>query len=63
VSAPGPEEAIVAGRVLMVISAGAGALEHAARSAAVVARESAEWCGSHGCNQCRRRGSTATTGW
>jgi hypothetical protein len=40
VSAPGPEEAIVAGRVLMVISAGAGALEHAARSAAAVARES-----------------------
>ena len=39
-SAPGPEEAIVAGRVLMVISAGAGALEHAARSAAAVARES-----------------------
>jgi len=40
VSAPGPEEAIVAGPVLMVISPGAGALEHAARSAAAVARES-----------------------
>lgn len=39
-SAPGPEEAIVAGHVLMVISAGAGALEPAARSAAAVARES-----------------------
>ena len=39
-SGPRPEEAIVAGRVLMVISAGAGALEHAARSAAAMARES-----------------------
>jgi len=39
VSGPGPEEAIVAGRVLMMISAGAGALEHAARSGAAVARE------------------------